>query len=88
MHGTATQPEKAGVRSSNKLQAELATAREKLVEAISERAPEPVLRPLRNKVGFLWRRSRRFAQPIASDADAAIVLSALRNLSGRKRNDG
>ena len=59
MHGTVSQSEKAGVRSKNKLgevQAELAAAREKLVEAISERAPEHVLRPLRNKVGMLLEK--------------------------------
>jgi hypothetical protein len=54
MHGTV-----ARARNRNKLgeaQAELATAREKLVEAVSERAPEHVLRPLRTKVGMLLEK--------------------------------
>jgi hypothetical protein len=57
MHGTVT--EKIGARSASKLdeaRAELALAREKLVEAISERAPERVLLPLRNNVGRLLEK--------------------------------
>jgi hypothetical protein len=57
MHGTVK--EKTGARSESKLdeaRAELALAREKLVEAISERAPERVLLPLRNNVGRLLEK--------------------------------
>ena len=57
MHGTVT--EKTGTQSRNKLdetRVELAVAREKLVEAISERAPERILLPLRNNVGRLLER--------------------------------
>jgi hypothetical protein len=57
MHGTVT--EKTGAQSRNKLdeaRAELAVAREKLVEAISERAPERILLPLRNNVGRLLEK--------------------------------
>jgi hypothetical protein len=59
MHGTVIQFEKARDRSRNKLgeaQAELAVARQKLVEAVGKRAPEDVLRPLRNRVGILLEK--------------------------------
>ena len=59
MHGTITQAEKTGAQIKNKLdeaRAELALAREKLVEAISERAPERVLLQLRNNVGRLLEK--------------------------------
>jgi hypothetical protein len=48
-----------GAQGRNKLdeaRAELALAREKLVEAISERAPERILLPLRNNVGRLLEK--------------------------------
>jgi hypothetical protein len=51
--------EKRSPRSKKKidgLREELAAAREKLVEAVSARARESVLMPLRNKVGELLEK--------------------------------
>jgi hypothetical protein len=51
--------EKRSSRSKKKidgLREELAAAREKLVEAVSARARESVLMPLRNKVGELLEK--------------------------------
>jgi hypothetical protein len=62
MHGTAAQPAKTVTRGKSKideLREKLAIARQNLVEAVSERSPESVLRPLRNKVGQLLERIER-----------------------------
>jgi hypothetical protein len=58
MHGKVSQTEKSAQRRSNlhDARAELALARERLVVAISEREPDRVLMPLRNKVGRLLEK--------------------------------
>jgi hypothetical protein len=60
--GTAVQSAKTDARKQSKLdelREELARAREKLVEAVSERSRENVLTPLRNKVGELLEKMEK-----------------------------
>lgn len=56
MHGTVLEPRKANTQRIDEARAELAVAREALVEAVSDRAPEHVLMPLRNRVGKLLEK--------------------------------
>jgi hypothetical protein len=62
VHGTVMRATKATKRKQStldELREELAAAREKLVEAVSQRSRENVLAPLRNKVGELLERIER-----------------------------
>jgi hypothetical protein len=55
----ATKATKRKQNTLDELREELAAAREKLVEAVSQRSRENVLAPLRNKVGELLERIER-----------------------------
>jgi hypothetical protein len=59
MRETVARPTKSDsrkVRKIDELRDRLAIARENLVQAVSERSPESVLMPLRNKVGELLEK--------------------------------
>jgi hypothetical protein len=62
VHGTVIQSVNADKRKRSnldELREELAMAREKLVEAVSQRSRENVLTPLRNKVGEVLEKIER-----------------------------